>query len=425
MKSIEELKNAEAKLKAEYENYKSMGLKLNMARGKPSDAQLDTVERLLGAITHTEDCFTQDGIDCRNYGVLDGIPEAKRLFASMLEVTPEEVIVGGNSSLNLMYDTLARAMSHGVKAGCRPWSKYEKISFLCPVPGYDRHFAICEYMGINMINVPMTPEGPDMDIVEMYVSSDETIKGIWCVPKYSNPTGVSYSDETVRRFARLRPKAEDFRVFWDCAYVLHDINDTPDYVLNILDEAKPYGNEDMFYLFASTSKITYPGAGIAAMACSKANVKMITEELKIQTIGYDKLNQLRHCRIFPDFESLKAQMQVHLEIIRPKFMAVLEAFDREFSGLENISYTRPNGGYFISLDVPDGCASKVVELAAKAGVVVTSAGATFPYGIDPNDRNIRIAPTYPTLDELKQALKVLCCCVKLAAVEKQLLSVNN
>jgi len=309
-------------------------------------------------------------------------------------------------------------MSHGVKNGCKPWSKYDQISFLCPVPGYDRHFAICEYMGINMINVPMTPEGPDMDIVEMYVSNDETVKGIWCVPKYSNPTGISYSDETVRRFARLRPKAEDFRVFWDCAYVLHDINDTPDYVLNVLDEARPYGNEDMFYLFASTSKITFPGAGIAAMACSRNNVKLITNELKIQTIGYDKLNQLRHCRLFPNYEAIVEQMHRHLEIIKPKFCAVNEAFEKEFAGEEGVSFTRPNGGYFISLNVPDGCAKRVVELALEAGVKLTPAGATFPYGIDPRDRNIRIAPTYPDLDELKCALKVLCCCVKLANAEK-------
>ena len=405
-------------LKEEYNSYKQQGLKLDMSRGKPSEQQLNTVEKLLSTIQTTSDCFSRDGIDCRNYGMLAGIPEAREMFARILGVLPDEIIVGGNSSLNLMYDTVARAMSHGVQKGSKPWSKYDKISFLCPAPGYDRHFAICEYMNINMINIPMTDEGPDMDVVEMYVKNDDTIKGIWCVPKHSNPTGIKYSEETVKRFANLKPKANDFRVFWDNAYVMHDINDTPDTLLNVLEEAKKAGNEDMFYVFTSTSKISFAGAGIAALACSKNNIDAVLDGLKVQTIGYDKINQLRHCRMFPTYQSILEQMQKHLEVMKPKFQAVLESFEKNLSGVADVEWTNPNGGYFISLDLPSNTAKRVVQLAKEAGVTLTPAGATYPYGIDPEDRNIRIAPTYPSLKELNKALPVMCCCVKLAISEK-------
>ena len=327
--------------------------------------------------------------------------------------------IGGNSSLNLMYDTVARAMSHGVVDGMKPWAKYDKVSFLCPVPGYDRHFAICEYFNINMINVPMTSEGPDMDIVERLVAEDETIKGIWCTPKYSNPTGITYSDDTVRRFASMKTAAADFRVFWDNAYVWHDLTEHPDYLLEVLNEAKKYGTEDRFFIFASTSKITFPGAGISCIASSSANVKRILRELSVQTIGHDKINQLRHARVFRTFDDIKEQMAVHLNLIRPKFKLVRRYFRTELSGIPGVSWTRPNGGYFITLYTPKHTAKRIVALAADAGLKLTPAGATHPYGVNPDDDVIRIAPTYPPLDELERALPLLCCCIKLACAEKQ------
>ncbi len=406
-------------LRTEYEEFASRGMKLDMSRGKPSKEQLDTMERLLTAVTCNADCISENGVDCRNYGGLDGIDEAKRLFASMLGLTMPEIIVGGNSSLNLMYDTVARAMSHGVVDGMKPWAKYDKVSFLCPVPGYDRHFAICEYFNINMINVPMTSEGPDMDIVERLVAEDETIKGIWCTPKYSNPTGITYSDDTVRRFASMKTAAADFRVFWDNAYVWHDLTEHPDYLLEVLNEAKKYGTEDRFFIFASTSKITFPGAGISCIASSSANVKRILRELSVQTIGHDKINQLRHARVFRTFDDIKEQMAVHLNLIRPKFKLVRRYFRTELSGIPGVSWTRPNGGYFITLYTPKHTAKRIVALAADAGLKLTPAGATHPYGVNPDDDVIRIAPTYPPLDELERALPLLCCCIKLACAEKQ------
>lgn len=406
-------------LRTEYEEFASRGMKLDMSRGKPSKEQLDTMERLLTAVTCNADCISENGVDCRNYGGLDGIDEAKRLFASMLGLTMPEIIVGGNSSLNLMYDTVARAMSHGVVDGMKPWAKYDKVSFLCPVPGYDRHFAICEYFNINMINVPMTSEGPDMDIVERLVAEDETIKGIWCTPKYSNPTGITYSDDTVRRFASMKTAAADFRVFWDNAYVWHDLTEHPDYLLEVLNEAKKYGTEDRFFIFASTSKITFPGAGISCIASSSANVKRILRELSVQTIGHDKINQLRHARVFRTFDDIKEQMAVHLNLIRPKFKLVRRYFRTELSGIPGVSWTRPNGGYFITLYTPKHTAKRIVTLAADAGLKLTPAGATHPYGVNPDDDVIRIAPTYPPLDELERALPLLCCCIKLACAEKQ------
>lgn len=401
-----------------YDAYKALGLKLDMSRGKPSAEQVSTVERLLTAITDNSQCFSETGTDCRNYGGLDGINEMKRLLGEMLGVGPEQIIVGGNSSLNLMYDTVARSMLHPVCDGCKPWSKYDQISFLCPVPGYDRHFAICEFFGINMIPVPLYPDGPDMDMVEKYVSEDETVKGIWCVPKYSNPCGYTYSAETVRRIASLKPKAPDFRVFWDNAYVLHDLTDTPDELPEIFAEAKKYGNEDMFFEFASTSKITYPGSGISCIASSEKNINRILEALKIQTIGHDKLNQLRHSKVFTCYDDIVRQMKVHMNIIRPKFQVVYDAFEKEFAGVEGVSWTRPNGGYFITLILPDGTASRTVELCRDAGLVITPAGAMFPYGRDENDKFLRIAPTYPSLAEIEKAAPVLACCAHLAIAEK-------
>jgi len=402
----------------EYQQYKALGLKLDMTRGKPAKAQLDIMEGLLGALTKNDDCVC-DGVDCRNYGILDGIPAAKRIFTDILGVPAEKIIVGGNSSLNLMFDTVARAMLSGVLGSEKPWSKYDQISFLCPAPGYDRHFAICQYFGINMITVPMTAEGPDMDMVESLVAGDETIKGIWCVPKYANPTGITYSENTVRRFAALKPKAKDFRVFWDNAYVIHDLSDTPDYLPDILSLAAECGNEDMFFEFTSTSKISFPGSGLAAIASSVANIKHITKALSYQTIGFDKLNQLRHVKMFPNKEAIVNHMKLHSSLIKPKFDAVLKEFDAQgIDKLPGVSYTRPNGGYFISLDLPQGCAKRLVTLAAEAGLALTAAGATFPYGNDPKDSNIRIAPTFPPLEDIEKAAKVLCCCIKLVVAEK-------
>ncbi|HBR30887.1 MAG: aminotransferase class I/II-fold pyridoxal phosphate-dependent enzyme [Eubacteriales bacterium] len=403
---------------SEYEAFKAKGLNLNMSRGAPSSEQLDSMERLLTAVTKNNECFSEKGTDCRNYGALDGINETKRLFAEMLGVDMLDVIVGGNSSLNLMYDTIARAMLHGVEDDCKPWSKYEKISFLCPVPGYDRHFAICEYFGINMIVVPMNNDGPDMDMIEKLVSEDETIKGCWCVPKYSNPSGITFSDEVVTRFAKLKPKAKDFRVFWDNAYVLHDLTDTPDTLLEIFTEAKKYGNEDMFYEFASTSKITYAGGGIACIASSRRNINRILEELKIQTIGHDKVNQLRHARIFRTYSDIVEQMYKHLQLIRPKFEVFYRIFSEKLSGYPNVSWTKPNGGYFICLNLPKNTAKRVAQLAKEAGLILTPAGATHPYGRDPEDSILRIAPTFPSVAELEVAVPLLCSCIELVIFEK-------
>lgn len=403
----------------EYNAFKEKGLKLNMSRGVPSPDQLDTMERLLTAVSKNSECFSEKGTDCRNYGALDGINETKRLFATMLGVDILEVIVGGNSSLNLMYDTIARAMSHGVEDDCKPWSKYDKVSFLCPVPGYDRHFAICEYFGINMINIPLNADGPDMAMIEKLVSEDETIKGCWCVPKYSNPSGITYSDEVVTRFAKLKPKAKDFRVFWDNAYVLHDLTDTPDTLKEIFAEAKKYSNENMFFEFASTSKITYAGGGIACIAASKRNIDRILEELKIQTIGHDKINQLRHARIFKSYSDIEEQMRKHLELIRPKFDIFYRILSEKLSEYNDISWTKPNGGYFISLSLPKNNAKRVAQLAKEAGLIVTPAGATHPYGKDPDDSILRIAPTYPSVQELEIAVPLLCACIELAINEKK------
>ncbi len=404
-------------LKNKYDKIKSENRKFDMSRGKPAPAQLDTVSELLTAVTCGEDCILPSGVDCRNYGGVDGLPQIKALFSEILQMEEKEIITSGNSSLNIMFDTIARAMIFGTVDGEKPWMNSGKISFLCPVPGYDRHFAICETFGINMINVPYKADGPDMDFVEKAVSEDDSIKGIWCVPKYSNPTGITYSDDVVRRFAALKPKAKDFRVFWDNAYVVHDLFDGGEKLLNVFEEAKKYGNEDLFYIFTSTSKISFAGAGISAFASSKKNIDHALSKIKFQTIGPDKINQLRHAKMFPDIEAVKVQMEKHAEIIRPKFDAVLSAFEKELSEIEGVWWSRPKGGYFISLNLPFGKAKKVVSLAKDAGLVLTPAGASFPYGVDPDDSNIRIAPTYPTLEELEKALELLCVVVKLVCSE--------
>lgn len=404
-------------LMQEYEGYKQKGLKLDMSRGKPCTEQLDLSEPLLTILAHNSDCVGKNGVDYRNYGCLDGIPEAKELFADLLGLKPDNVIVCGNSSLNLMYDTVARAMMFGV-GGHKPWKDCGKISFLCVVPGYDRHFFVTQTFGINMISVPMLADGPDMDQIEQLVRSDASIKGIWCVPKYSNPDGITYSDEVVKRFANLSAAAPDFRIFWDNAYAVHDFDEQDqDTLLNIFDEAYRVGNEDMIYEFASTSKVTHPGAGVAVICASERNVAEIKKQMSAQTIGYDKLNQLRHVLYFGNADGLRAYMRKHAAIIRPRFEVVLRAFDQQLTGIAE--WHRPKGGYFISLNVPDGCASRVAQLMKEAGVVMTGAGATFPYGKDPRDRNLRIAPTYPTIEELKTAVDILCLCVKIAALEKQ------
>ncbi len=418
--SLEELKEEYEAVRKRYREFQNMDLKLDMSRGKPCIDQLDLSMGIMDALNSRADLTCEDGTDCRNYGVLDGIYEAKVLIGDMMENNPDNIIIYGNSSLNVMYDTVARAMTHGIM-GNTPWCKLDKVKFLCPVPGYDRHFAITEYFGIEMIPVPMTPEGPDMDMVEQLVSSDEAIKGIWCVPKYSNPQGYSYSDATVRRFARLKPKAKDFRIFWDNAYGIHHLYDEPqDYLIEILAECKRCGNPDMVYKFASTSKITFPGSGIAALATSANNLEDIKKQLQNQTIGHDKVNQLRHVRFFKDIHGMTEHMKKHAAILRPKFEAVEEILERELGGLGVGSWTKPNGGYFISFDAPEGCAKDIVRKAMGAGVKMTNAGATWPYGKDPRDSNIRIAPTYPPIGDLKTATELFTVCVRLVALKKMI-----
>ena len=398
--SKDELLALKSDLEKAYDEFKARGLKLDMSRGKPSSEQMDLSMGMMDVFHSRADLTAADGLDCRNYGNLDGLPEAKELMASMMECRAEDIIVYGNSSLNVMYDTVARSMTHGVM-GNTPWCKLDKVKFLCPVPGYDRHFAITEYFGIEMINVPMTPEGPDMDVVEKLVSEDEAIKGIWCVPKYSNPQGISYSDETIHRFAHLKPAAKDT-------------------ILEILDECRKAGNPDLAYKFVSTSKVSFPGSGVAALGASQANLEDIKKQLTIQTIGHDKLNQLRHVRFFKDIDGMHEHMMKHAAIIRPKFELVLDKLDKELGGLGIGEWLRPIGGYFISFDSMEGCAKAIVSKAKEAGVVMTGAGATYPYGKDPKDSNIRIAPTYPSMDELSLAVDLFILCVKLVSVDKLL-----
>ena len=419
--SREELLACQAELSARYKEEKAKGLNLNMSRGKPEKGQLDMGMGLLSVLDEGCDMKAEDGIDCRNYGELDGIMEAKRLMADIMGVKdPDDVIVVGNGSLSTMYDAVCRSFTNGIM-GCTPWHKLDSVKFLCPVPGYDRHFTITEHFGIEMINIHMTPTGPDMDLVEKYVTEDEAVKGIWCVPKYSNPQGISYSDETVRRFAALEPAAKDFRIYWDNAYAVHHLYDEEqDEILDILEECKKAGHPDMVYVFGSTSKISMAGAGIAAMASSKANLDRIKESMAVRTICYDKINQLRHARYFKDMDTVKAHMRKHANILRPKFEAVLNLLEKELGELGIGSWVKPKGGYFITFEAMDGCAKNIVQKCKDAGVVLTKAGAPFPYGKDPHDSVIRIAPSFPSAEELAAATALFVLCVKLASVEKLL-----
>lgn len=423
--SREELLELKNKLEMQYEDIKAQGLHLDMSRGKPCKEQLDLSNGMMDVLSSDVSMVSSEGIDCRNYGIIDGIGAARKLLADMSEVPERNILIYGNSSLNVMFDTVARAMTHGIM-GSTPWCKLDKVKFLCPVPGYDRHFGITEFFGIEMINVPLTETGPDMDMVEELVSSDPTIKGIWCVPKYSNPTGVSYSDETVRRFARLKPAAEDFRIFWDNAYSIHHLyDDKRDVILEILNECTKAGNRHMVFKFISTSKVSFPGSGIAALAASKANLEDAKQYMSYQIISHDKLNQLRHVRFFKDMTGMYNHMRKHADILRPKFEKVLEVLDRELAGLEIGTWTRPLGGYFISFDSLDGCAKDIVAKTKEAGVIMTGAGATYPYGKDPHDSNIRIAPSFPSVSELEKAAEIFVLSVKLVSIEKYLKNFDN
>ncbi len=417
--SREELTLLKAELTKAYEDAKGKGLKLDMSRGKPSAKQLDMTMPIMDVLDAESILYTEDGIDCRNYGILDGIPEAKKMMGDMIGVSADNIIVCGNASLPIMYDTISRSMTHGV-CGSTPWCKLDKVKFLCPVPGYDRHFAITQHFGIEMINIPMTADGPDMELVEQYVNEDASVKGIWCVPKYSNPQGIIYSDETVKRFANLKPAAEDFRIFWDNAYAIHGLYENEDTLTDIFEECEKAGNPDMVYEFTSTSKVSFAGAGIAAVAASSKNLDFFKKSMTVQTIGYDKINQLRHVKYFKNLEGLKEQMKKQADILRPKFEAVTETLKKELDGLGIAEWIVPRGGYFISFDALEGCAKNIVAKCKDAGVILTGAGATYPYGKDPQDKNIRIAPSFPTPEEMTQATELFILCVKLASVEKLL-----
>lgn len=407
----DELLQEQAKLKEQFEGFKAMGLSLDMSRGKPSKEQLDLSMDMLKPIDYVE-----NGFDLRNYGILDGIPSCKQLFADLLEVDAKNIIIGPSASLNLMYDYICQCVTEGA-LGSTPWCKLDEVKFLCPVPGYDRHFTILEHFGIKMINVPMTADGPDMDVIEDLVK-DEAVKGMFCVPKYSNPQGITFSDNTVRRIAALKPAAKDFRIIWDNAYCVHDIKEETDTLLNIFDVLPEYGNEDMVIEVCSTAKMTFPGAGVSALAASDANIAQIKKRLNCQTISYDKMNQIRHVKFFGDLNGLKAHMKKHSAILKPKFDAVINYLETELGDKGIATWLNPNGGYFISLDVMEGCAKRVGELCKEAGVTLTTVGATYPYGNDPKNSNIRIAPSLPPVAELDLATQILCCAVKLACIEK-------
>lgn len=416
----EELLKEKSELEFQYEKYKLMDLKLDMSRGKPSTAQLNLSNDMLDVVNTSTDFMSEHGADCRNYGDVAGIDEAKKMLGDMVDVPWNQVIVYGNSSLQIMFSFISRCMIKGV-LGSTPWCKLDKVKFLCPVPGYDRHFAITEYFGIEMINIPMTPEGPDMDLVEKYVNSDPAVKGIWCVPKYSNPQGITYSDATVKRFAALKPAAEDFRIYWDNAYCVHHLyDDKQDSLLEILSECAKAGNPDMVYEFFSTSKVTFAGAGISGVAASTTNLEEIKKAMGISIISYDKLNMLRHARYLKDQNGIKAKMAQHADLLRPKFALVLDSLRDELKPLDIANWVEPRGGYFVAFEAMKGCATRVITLAGDIGVKMTPAGAPFPYHKDPDDSIIRIAPSYPSVEELKTAMEVFVICVKLAAVEKLL-----
>ena len=416
--SHEELKARIAAEQKKLDHWSDMDLTLDLTRGKPNQAQLDLSSGMLNIISDRGDCFSASGLDCRNYGILDGLPETKKLFSDLLDIPSKNILVLGNSSLNVMYDTIVRAMLFGVAGGHEPWCRQGRIKFICPSPGYDRHFTICREMGIEMVPVKMNDDGPDMNEVYNIACSDPSVKGMWCVPKFSNPEGITYSDEVVEQIAMMKPAAPDFRIFWDNAYVVHELYDENVPLANIFELAKQYGTEDNIFYFASTSKITFPGSGLAIMAASDKNLEQIRPIIATQTIGYDKINQMRHVKFFKNADGIRAHMRLHAAILRPKFELVENKFEENLGGLGIAHWTKPRGGYFISLYVNNGCARRVYQLARSVGVTLTTAGSTYPYGRDPYDANLRIAPSYPELDELSQAIEILCSCIKVACAEK-------
>ena len=410
-----QLNELKTKLYAEYDEVKKLGLSLDMSRGKPNKEQLDISLPMLSVMNNADDCIAENGFDCRNYGVLDGVPECKKLFAEMLDVDDKNIIIGGSSSLNLMYDYLNQCMFLGV-SGCKPWKEQGNVKFICNVPGYDRHFAITEFFGIEMIPVEMENDGPDVEKIRELIK-DSSVKGMFCVPKYSNPQGITYSDEKVKALAALKPAAKDFRVIWDNAYIVHELTDNPDVLMNIFTPACENGTEDYFVEFTSTSKISFPGAGVSAIAASDNNIKEIKKRLNYQTISYDKLNQLRHVKYFKNVDGIKEQMKKHASIIAPKFKIVLDTLNKEIAPLNIGEWANVKGGYFVSYNTTIGSAKRIGELCKDAGLVLTTVGATYPHGVDPFDRNIRIAPTFPSNENLSKAIDVFCLCAKIAAVE--------